>query len=79
MLFLALSKENVKFIKLRKLIQRFYTTTKILPIISQIKFINKRKFAKAVLNKNSKIFVMYIAALEIPIIMPIYFLKTFQV
>lgn len=54
----------MSFIK-RKFILRFYTTTKALPNIKQVKFLNKKKFTKAALNKNFKSFVIYIIALEI--------------
>lgn len=37
---------------------------KALSTISQIKFINKIKFAKTILNKNLETFVIYISVLE---------------
>lgn len=35
-----------------------------MPIIKQIKFIDRKKFAKTALDKNSKNFVVYVVALE---------------
>lgn len=49
---------------LEKLTWRSYITAEVLLIISMIQLISKRKFAKAALNKNLKIFVIYIIALE---------------
>ena len=40
---------------------------------------NKREFAKMILNKHSKTFVIYVTTLKIPTVMPIYFLKISQV
>lgn len=48
-----------------KLTWRSYTIVEALPIICQIKLINMREFAKAVLNKNLKTFVIYITTLDI--------------
>lgn len=41
--------------------------------------INKKEFAKAALNKNFKIFVIYVAALEVLTAILIHFSKIFQV
>ena len=64
MLFLALSNADVEFIKLAKLIWRFYTAAKALPTTSRIKLIDKREFTKVALDENSETFVIYVAALE---------------
>lgn len=37
---------------------------KALPIAKWVKLINKHKFAKAALDKNSKMFVMHVAILK---------------
>lgn len=63
MFFFIFSSTKVLFAE-KKLIWEFYTTAKVLPITKWVNLINKKKFAKAVLNKNSKIFVIYIAVLE---------------
>lgn len=42
-----------------------------------MKFIDKKKFAKAALNKNSKIFMMYITIFKALLLeITIYFLQT---
>lgn len=64
MLFLVFNNVNFQF-GIKKLIQRSYITTKTLFITSQIEIINKRKFAKIVLHKNFKTFIVYIAVLEV--------------
>ena len=46
-------------------------TTKTLPNTSKVEIIDKREFAAAALNADEEIFVMYIAALAEPTIMPI--------
>lgn len=61
--FLAFGNTNVQF-RAKKLTQNFNTTNEALPIAWQTKLINKYKFAKITLNKNSDTFVMYIIALE---------------
>ena len=38
---------------------------KTLSITKQIEFINKKEFAKRVLDKTSKIFVVYVASLNL--------------
>lgn len=73
MLLLALSNTNIEFIELEKLTWRFYTTAEILSITSiRVEFINKMKIAKVVLDKNSEIFMVYIATLKVSAIMFIY-------
>lgn len=46
MLFLAFNNINVKFTELEKLTWRSYTTTKALPTITRIEFINKKGICK---------------------------------
>ena len=63
--FLSLSNANINFGKeLSGLTYRSYTIKKALPTMSRMQLIIKHKFAKAVLNKNSEIFVMHIVVLE---------------
>lgn len=63
MLFLLFSNANIRF-NIKKFTWRSYNIAEALPITSQLKLINKRKFAKAVLDINSETFVVYVAALE---------------
>ena len=41
---------------------RSYTTAKALPITKQVELIDKQKFAKVAVDKNSKMFIIYLAA-----------------
>ncbi len=65
MLFLSLSNANVKFAELEKFTWRSYILAGALPITSWVELINKREFAKTVLDKNSETFVIYVSALEL--------------
>lgn len=58
MLFLFLSNTNVEFTKLGKLMWRSYTIARALFTTSRVKHIDKKEFAKAVLDKNLETFVM---------------------
>lgn len=71
MLFLALGNANVEFTELKKLISRSYTNSKAISTISRVVFIDDKEFAKVGLDKNFKIFLIYINTLEIPTTMPI--------
>lgn len=53
---------------------KFYITAKILSIIKHIKLINIKKFNKIAINKNIKIFVIYITSLSLSLIL-IYWAK----
>ena len=44
-----------------------YTTAKAVPTIKRIELLDKKKFAKAALDKESETFVMYILSLETPL------------
>ena len=77
--FLAFSNADVEFTELGKLIWRSYITTEVLPTTSRVKLIDKKKFARVALDRNSEIFVMHIAALEVPIAISICPLRTSQV
>lgn len=55
---------NVKFAKkFERIICIIYINIELLVITNQVKSINKKKFAKVILNKNFKIFIMDIATL----------------
>ena len=77
--FLSFSIANIKFAKLKKLIWKIYTAAKALSTTHQVKFINKRKFTRVVLDENSKTFVVHIATQEIPIAVSVYLSRTSQV
>ncbi len=49
---------------LKKFTWRSYTTVKALPTTKQVELIDKKEFAKATLDENSKTFVVHIAALK---------------
>ena len=74
--FLSLSNVNVEFAKLGKFTWRIYIGAETLPITSWVEFIDKKVFAKVVLDDNFETFVVYVATLEMPIAMPIHLLKT---
>ncbi len=49
-----------------------YIAVEALPITSRVKLIDKREFAKAAMDGNPETFVVYVAALEVPIAMLIH-------
>lgn len=55
--------------------QKSYTTNKTLPIIKQVEYINKKKFAKIALEKNIKLFI---TSLNLSLIL-IYLAKKIQI
>lgn len=61
--FLSLNNIDVEFTELKKLTWRSYTAIEALLITSQIKLIDKRQFAKAVLNQNSETIIIHVTAL----------------
>lgn len=63
-LFLSLSNTDVEFAELEKLTWRLYIIAEALPITSQVKLIDKKKFAKVTLDENSETFIIHKAALE---------------
>lgn len=63
MIFLAFGNINIEFIGLKKLIWRFYTAIEVSPTTNRVKYIDRRKFAKTALDKNSWTFVIYVAIL----------------
>ena len=62
--FLTLSNADIQFIE-KELTWRSYTTAKVLPTIKQVELINKKEFAKAVLDENSETFVIHVASLNL--------------
>ena len=58
--FLKISNTNISFGK-KTLIQKSYITIKALSITKQISIVDLKKFVIAVLNTNSKTFIIYVA------------------
>ena len=63
MAFLTLSNIVIQFAE-KELIWRIYTTKKALLTTRQVKIINQKEFAKAVLDENVKVFVVHISLLR---------------
>ena len=63
MLLLIFSNVNMSFAE-QKLIGRFYTAIEALLTTKLIEIIDKKKFAKAALDKHIKIFVIYMTFLS---------------
>ena len=61
--FLVLSNEDIQ-LDIKSFAWRSYSTAKALPTARWVKLIDKHKFAKAALDKNSEMFVIYVTALE---------------
>lgn len=66
MLFLTLSNANIQFTE-KELTWRYYIAAKALPTTKWVELIDKKKFAKTVLDKESETFVMHVTALETPL------------
>lgn len=64
MLFLVFSIINCHF-GAEKPIWKFYTVVEALSTINKVEIIDKKKYAKIALDRNSKTFVVYVAALEV--------------
>ena len=62
--FLTLSNADAQFVE-KELTWRSYTTAEALPTTKRVEFINKKKFAKAALDENSKTFVVYVTSLNL--------------
>lgn len=60
MIFFIFFNVNIQFVK-KKLKQKRHIIIKALFTIQEIEFINKKAFIVTTLNKNTKIFKMYIA------------------
>ena len=65
MLFLTLSKANIRFAE-QKLVWRTYMVAKALLTTRRVEIIDKKEFAAAALNEDNKIFVVHVAALAVP-------------
>lgn len=70
MFFLSLSNADVQFAETEKLTWRNHSAATALFTRKNVKFIDKKKFVAAVLDKKDKIFVIYLAALLAIIIYP---------
>lgn len=76
MSFLAFSNADIYF-DIKSFIWSSHNTAKVLAIVWRIKLINKQAFAKKALDKNTKMFVLYVVALEtLKLAMSIYFSQT---
>lgn len=64
MAFLTFSNTDVSFAK-KKFTWNTYITAEALLTTKQVKFINKQKFVKAMLNNNSKTFVVHVTFLSL--------------
>lgn len=62
--FLTFSNANIQF-KKKKFTQRTYTAAKALSTTKWVELINKKEFIKTALDKNSKIFLVHISALQV--------------
>lgn len=61
---LTLGNTNIQFTE-KELISKTYITAKILPTIKKMKFINGKDFAKAILDKDVKVFIVYVSSLSL--------------
>ena len=61
--FFIFSNGGIQFAE-KELTWRFFTTAKALLTIKRVELIDKKKFAKAALDKKSKTFVIHVAALK---------------
>ena len=66
MLFLIFSNADIQFVK-KELTWRSYTTAEVLSTTKRVEFIDKKEFAKAVLDEEFEAFVVHIAALKAPL------------
>ena len=67
MLFFIFNNANIQFAD-KKFIWKIYTSKEILSITRQIKLIDKKKFAKTVLDKSIEAFAVHMALLTSKII-----------
>ena len=63
MRFLTLNNSEIEFAK-KELTQRSYTAAEALSTTKWVDLINKKEFAKAALDEEFEIFMVYVAALE---------------
>ena len=66
MVFVTFSNANIQF-REKELTWRFYITAEALPTTKQVELINKKEFAKTVLDEGFETFVVHVAALEAPL------------
>ena len=71
MSFFIFSKANIWFAE-RELVWRTYMAVEALLTTRRVEIIDKREFAAVTLNTDNKTFMVYVAALVEPIIMPIH-------
>ena len=64
--FLTLSNANIQFAE-KELTWRSYTAAKALPTTKRIELIDKKEFAKAMLDAKSETFMVHVSALEAPL------------
>ena len=64
--FFIFSNADIQFAK-KELTWRFYTAAEALPTTKRVELIDRKKFAKAALDEESKTFVIHAAALEAPL------------
>ena len=74
---MTLNNANLQFAE-TKLTWKSYTIAKALPTTKRVEFINKKEFAKATLDVESKMFVVHVIELEAPE-MTIHPLQTAQI
>ena len=64
MLFLTFSNKNIWFAE-KELTWRSYTSKEALPTTQRVELIDKKKFARMALDKESETFEVYVAALKV--------------
>ena len=66
---LTFSNIDIYFAK-EELIRRFYTIKKATLTTNQVGFVNKKEFAKAALDENVKVFIIYMSFFNLKSIYP---------
>ena len=64
--FLTFSNADIQFAE-KELTWRSYTAAEALPTTKRAELINKKEFAKAALDEESKTFMVFVAALKAPL------------
>ena len=62
--FLIFSNADIQFAR-KKFTRKLYTVAEALPIIKQVKIIDKKEFTKAALDENVKAFVLYMTSFSL--------------
>ena len=65
--FFTFNNADILFVN-QKLTWKTYTTKEALPTIQRVELIDKKKFARAVLDENIEVFVVYVAFLILKMI-----------